>query len=234
MSCDLDRIFGKLAKNISAAEKKEFIFTADNVPSAPGQISTDRLILKKGHHGYEAYTSTRVDTLHFNAHKETYRQLGLCLLSALFHSKPKQIKLTLNHPKSQIKALIFDHKKIDPYVPGFEYEGGLKQYAYSVETPERHPINYSKGDWRLPGFRLVDDTEGSSKGKDDWWNSTVVWGCASAQGDMMFASLLLSISELEVKGKEFALESELGFGGVCSGSPEVTLWLPGGDGWDGD
>jgi len=233
MTCDLDTIFGKLGKSIVATEREEFVFTPDAVPTTPSEIKTDRLVIKRGHHDYDGYTIARVDALHFNAQKETYRVLGLCLLSALFHSANERIKIHLSHPKSDIKTLIFDHKTITAPVPGFEYATKLDRFAYSIKPPTRFPLAWWGDDHhRLPGLRLVNEAD-VIVNQDDWFNRNVVWGCASAEGDMLFVSLLLNISEASVSGNEFVLESDFGGHGVCPGSPEVTLWLPGGIGWNG-
>ena len=67
----------------------------------------------------------------------------------------------------------------------------------------------------------------------DWQSRDTLIGFGSAVGSIRFAELLLNASDSRNLVDEYNLEGPWGIQGVGRYSAEVTLFLPGSQGWDG-
>ncbi len=207
-------------------------FSARLLPLPPRDMVTDRLIIAKTTHNYDSHWQT--EALHVQAHKETYRQLGLLILAVVFHETPAQVHLTLTHPVSDIKHLIVEFEYLH------EARGGYitRPYAftYTPEMTERHPWYYRPWDSRpldLPTFFLT-NREGLITKPEEWGQRDTVHGFGSDNASVLFAELLLNASNPNNVVNEYQLEGEGGFRGVGPQSAEVALFFPGSLGWTDD
>ena len=112
MTCDLERLFGESARATPTAEEEYRVFTAGTLPTAPPELSTGGLYIKKGANEYPY--GYRTDLLHFHARKETYRLLGLLFLSVVFEPEPNSVNLELTHPASDIKRFQIENSFAPP------------------------------------------------------------------------------------------------------------------------
>jgi hypothetical protein len=204
-------------------------FEHGSLPAPPAHLTTARVRVAGGSHGYGALT---VDTVEIAAHRETYRALGLFILAALLTPGPNRFVLGLTHPASQVRRLVVDtmYRQLDS-------GGGLRTEAtgaaYFPARRRRLALEdpaVSAGE--LPHVFLTDVEEMVGR---DWPGDPVrdtVLGFASDHGAYAIAELLLDVSQAWNEEVEYSLEGPYGFGGVASTSAEIHLWLPGGLGWN--
>lgn len=232
MRDELEQLFGQLAQTIPASLDDTFLFSAQIFPDFPNTIEAPMLVVQKGLHYYGG--SFRADQLHFQAFKNTYRQLGLLILACLFQPELPDTQLKLTHPASEIKSLaIVNLQKNRPY-PG-EYRTLPYQFSYLPQEAQKHPW-YDRYDVlcnpsHLPCFLLTNNQDASVT-EEEWRQRDIVQGFGSDRGSVLLAELLLNISRNENTVDEYELEGEAGFRGVGPGSAEVRLWLPGSLGWN--
>ncbi len=85
--------------------------------------------------------------------------------------------------------------------------------------------------WLLPLFTLTDAANVAEPCDNDRDARDTVRCAGSDYGSVLFATLLLNLGRTAETTREMVVEGEYGYGGVGRGSAEITLWLPGGDGW---
>jgi len=232
--CDLARIFSRLEGGIPTAEDRNYLFSRQSSPRLGRQIVTDGLLITKGWHGYGR--DYRVDSLHIQSHKKTYRYLALLILTVVLSGR-RRICLKINHPKSDVRQLILESNWGNHAAssPGVQFRP--ERFSYWPRAVEKHPWprweSLGISVWNLPRFNLSNMKE-SSVTEEDWKNRDTVYGFGSDLAAVMFAELLLNIGRPQSQLNEVALEAEPGFRGVGPGSVEVSLHLPGGFGWFGD
>jgi hypothetical protein len=183
----------------------------------------------KGAHYYECW---RIDYVQCYAPKETYEQLGLLLFAAVLHNVTHHIVVHLGHPSSEICRFVLDPAALcrDPGGTGLELMAA--RFEYWPSLPDRHPwLDEPPAPEHLPCFSLTNEAGFTVTEEDRAARDTVVCD-GGTSGTVRFAELLLNISRDANDVTEFPLECEAGFRGVGPRSPEVRLWLPGGDGWD--
>lgn len=231
MVCDLERVFGGLTDVVptSSAGDETFVFSARTLPVPPVEMETDRLIVAKTTHNY--HPVWRVDALWMQAHRRTYRQLGLLILAVVFHERPAQVRVALTHPTADVKTLIIEFEYLH------EAHGGYivrpYAFAYTPADTERLPWYDRPWSWRppdLPVFTLT-NTEDLIIRPEDWERRDTVRGCGSDAASVLFAELLLNAGRPDNPMVEYQLEGEGGFRGVGEHSAEVQLFLPGSLGW---
>ena len=95
MTCDLERVFDALAQRVAtdASGNDHFVFSTSTLPTPPTRLVTDRLVITKGKHQYDSHY--RADHLRWEAHKSTYRYLGLLILSIIFHETVDHVEIDL-------------------------------------------------------------------------------------------------------------------------------------------
>ncbi len=230
--CDLKNIFGDLSESLPFDPRGEGLtFTSENLPVPPAQIETPNLYLTKSTHIY--HPSFRIDSIGFNAHKETYRHLGLLILSALFHPQIPKIFVKLNHAESDISNFVIEcyRSELDRLSGGYHKKPFAFQYYPALTS--KHPFDNCIEPQNLPCFALT-NLEDFVNSEDDWNNRDTVkifgsdkGGVCTDEGMVLFAELLLNIALPQNEQDEYALEGENGFRGVGINSAEVTLLLPG-------
>ncbi len=222
---DLEKIFRDLATQLpTIVDGDGYTFTSQNLIVPPSQVETQNLYIKKGSQIY--HPSYKVDSIGFNARKETYRYLGLLILSVIFHSKLSKVLVKINHPESEISNLIIEyaHLTLDNPYPGFHTKPFY--FKYYPELSWRHPFDKCIDPRHLPCFSLT-NMEDFHNSDDDWKNRDTVRIFGSDTGMVRFAELLLNAALPQNEADEYELEGEGGFRGVGINSAEVTLFLPG-------
>lgn len=230
--CDLEHFFGKLADEIptSTAGSDNFIFSCQTLPVPPAHLVTDRLVIRKQKHAYQSWF--RADALWFQAHKSTYRQLGLLILAVIFHPTPSTVHLELTHPASDIKnvRIEFEYRNLNEIYPGYStHPYALNYYPEEMEWHPWHNRHPNPAD--LPCFMLTNRHD-LVVTEEDWENRDTIIGFGNDEGSVRFAELLLNASCPQNSVNEYVLEGEAGFRGVGEHSAEVRLFLPGSLGWD--
>ena len=224
--CDLENVFGELAARLplSTDGSESFTFTSESLPVPPSQIETQKLYINKSTHTYN--DSYKFDLLYFNAHKEIYRNLGLLILSAIFHPQPPEILVKLNHSESEISNLIIEYKHFDSVNPYPGYHTKPVYFEYYPALSWKHPFDKCISPRDLPCFSLS-NMECFLNSNKDWKNRDTVRIFGSDTGMVLFAELLLNAALPQNEEDEYQLEGEGGFRGVGINSSEVTLLLPG-------
>lgn len=224
--CGLESIFGDLGGRLllSTGGNESFTFTSESLPLPPVQMETQNLYITKGSHIY--HPSFKVESVAFNARKETYRNLGLLVLAAVFHSQPSEIAVKLNHSESDISNLVIEYKHLDLAVPYAGYRTKPFYFEYYPELMRKHPFDKCIDPQHLPCFSLT-NTEDFQNSDDDWKNRDTVRIFGSDAGMVRLAELLLNAALPQNEQDEYALEGEAGFRGVGIKSAEATLLLPG-------
>ncbi|MGB8646561.1 MAG: hypothetical protein WCF84_15080, partial [Anaerolineae bacterium] len=108
MDCELEHYFGSLADQVPTVADgyDNFVFSTQTLLIPPSQLITDRMIIHKFKQGKDSVS--RVDALWFQAHKRTYRELALLILSVVFQPELSRVQVELIHPASDIKHLIVE------------------------------------------------------------------------------------------------------------------------------
>lgn len=222
--CDLETIYSDLASQLpSRTDGNESItLSSENLPLPPSEMTTINLYILKAERTYNDWF--KVDSLWFFAHKETYRQIGLLILSVIFH-RVSEIKVRLNHPHSEIKSLIVEYayRNLDDLTAGYHTQPFA--FEHYPQLPAKHPFDSCVSPIDLACFELSNSKDLNFT-DDDWKQRDTVKIFGSDVGMVSFAELLLNLSVPHNEQDEFELEGESGFRGVGIGSAEVKLFLP--------
>ena len=226
----MENIFSSLAERlpISTDGNESFTFTTENLPILPSTLETRNLYIKRSQHTYN--DSCRYDLLHFNAHKETYRFLGLLILSAVFHPQPSSILVKLNHPESDIKNLLIESLQLELANLPSGYHTKPFAFEYYPQISWKHPFDKCAGPENLPCFSLA-YTEGFALTDEEWNKRDTVKMFGRDTGIVLFAELLFNAALPQNEEDEYELEGEGGFRGVGINSAEVKMFLPGHTFW---
>lgn len=227
--CDLQTIYSYVASQLpSRTDGYESIaLLSKNLPLPPSKMTTDNLYILKTDHVYNDWF--KVDKLWFFAQKETYRYLGLLILSVVFH-RVSQVQVRLSHPHSEIKSLIVEYayRNINELTAGYHTQPFA--FEYYPQLPDKHPFDRCVLPKDLPCFELANSKKLNFT-DDDWKQRDTVKIFGSDAGLVLSAELLLNLSLLHNEQDEFELEGENGFRGVGIGSAEAQLFLPGNLAW---
>jgi hypothetical protein len=224
MDCDLRNHFGELLATVPAEDGDAIVFSAANLPKLPPNLSTPHLSITKGFHEYVGYTQTRVDMVRISATRETFRLLGLAAVAKVFHLEPREATIRLTSSQSQIRSIILDY---DPRHDRHSLIDGYYQWPEKYEYVPTEAVNYGRDytdipNWAKPQFNLTNAV--NVLGGDPDWQSRDVIRCAGSEyGNLLFARLLLNAGRSSEARQDFALETEVGYGGVGYGSAEIML-----------
>ncbi|MCG8351302.1 MAG: hypothetical protein MI924_26315 [Chloroflexales bacterium] len=229
MTCDLEVAFADLAGKLS--EDEEFLFSAQTLPNLREQMATNRLIIQQRIHQYN--DCFRADALWFQATKTTYRHVGLLILAGIFHQDSPTVHIALTHPASDVKRMVVEYNAQMRNEIYHGYTAQPHSFRYQFEEASKHPWKRELLDPRnLPCFWLT-QWQASVVTDADWHNRDTLIGFGSAVGSIRFAELLLNASDSRHLVDEYNLEGPWDIQGVGRYSAEVTLFLPGSQGWDG-
>jgi hypothetical protein len=229
-NCDLESIFSSLAKQLplNTDGNESFTFSFESLPVPPEEVETENLYIKKSQHTYNE--SCRYDSLHFNAHKETYRFLGLLILSAVFHPQPSNVLVKLNHPESDITNFLieFPHLELVNLSSGYYTKPFAFEYYPAISW--KHPFDKCVKPEHLPCFSLS-YMDAFPITDEEWSKRDTVKMFSNDVGMVSFAELLLNAALPQNEEDEYELEGEGGFRGVGISSAEIRIILPGHTFW---
>lgn len=232
MNCDLDRLFGPLARAIPTSPNESFVFSSETLPVPPAHMVTERLYIQKGGHAYESRFYT--DALWFFAHKRTYRELALLILAIVFHPEPIRVQLELTHPASEIKNIFieFDYQNTSAFVSS--YITRPYRFEYFPDKTDRHPwVGLPIDRFDLPSFWLTNKEDNIGR-QEEWNNRDTIIGFGNDRASVMLAQFLLDASRPQNKLNEYEFESDAGWRSLGRWSAEARLWLPGSAAWNPD
>jgi hypothetical protein len=225
----LETLYSDLAAQLPTQTDGNHSITlsADNLPLPPREMAIDSLYILKVIHVYNDWF--KVDQCQFFAHKETYRDLGLLILSAVFHGIA-EIKIKLNHPHTQLQYLTVNYAEqhIDRLTAGYHTQPWALEYY--PQLPAKHPFDSCTSPQNLPCFEIA-NSQSLYYTEEHWQQRDTLNIGGSDAGLVLFAELLLNLSLPHNEQDEFELESESGFRGVGIGSAEARLFLPGHLAW---
>lgn len=224
---ELSTLFATFAATIPEHEDSNFVFSSTNIPVPSRNIRTSSIVIRKGKHGYQAYSITISDVLHFHAHKQSYRLLALLLLAKVFHETPAEICLHLEHPDSQVQTLILGYTQLRPSELFIGFHTRPHQLLYWPNTVTGYTRMASLPENLLPQFSLTNEIDSRGFQQEEWEQRNIVRCTGSEYGNVAIAHLLLNLSRKAEKAAELHLESEHGNRSLGIGSAEVTFWLPG-------
>jgi hypothetical protein len=225
---NLKEVYGNIPTYTPKPESTECLFTADMLPEAPEEFSTDTLVIKRGFHVFDSVY--RADRVTFFGYPDTYRMLGLWALSVLFHPKPSSSVLRLQHRNSDIRSLICEYRhplSKGSLRPG--YNAIPHGVRFFVKPVEKHPWLYEDRNV-LPDFWLTNEKDFVLT-EEDWASRNAVRGFGSDRAIVRLAELWINLGSETNKTDEVDLECAAGFQGVGYTSAEASFILPGSVPW---
>ena len=152
MPCDLERIFGELSTRLPEAEESDDPLHLDEtvIPPTPPELTTDRVRIYRSQ--LQRLPGCRGDGLDVVAPRSAIRQLGLLLLSVLFHEQCDRSILHLTHPDSALKHVVTEYKHWSKSeVSGFRFRPWVFGYVPAGIGPtfETHEVGYGAPVLRL-------------------------------------------------------------------------------------
>jgi hypothetical protein len=227
MKCDLHYYFGALTKALPNDERQSFTCTSETFAELPNQLETDQLVIRKTHLNYEG---GRVDRLQFFASRLTYRELGLLILSVVFHPRGSRVHVMLANSFSHIKNLIIEYRGNTSRVSG--HQTVPWKFSFGLERIETHP--WTRQDnidlFGLPQFNVTNLKEFVVT-EEQWASRDTVIGFGNDDASVRLAALLLNIGSPGNETNEVVLEGEGGFRGVGLRSAEAAFYLSGSLAW---
>lgn len=239
LRCDLETVYGDLWASVHtpAAMQEGVVLTSVTLPPPPAKLSSDRIIVTRSTHEYNwSVGDVLEDRLILYADRPTLANLGLWILSMVFHAQPDRSVLRLRHEGSDIRdiACHYDHDGVAWGSGVVGYKTIPAELHYFFEKPERFPLSelrHSPND--LPRLFLTDQ-EGSASDKFNIPEAlTLLTGFGPERATVRFARLLLDIGGSSSTDPNFDidLETEIGSGGVSPGSVELAIVTPGTHRW---
>jgi hypothetical protein len=224
----LETLYSDLAAQLPTQTDGNHSITlsADNLPLPPREMAIDSLYILKLAHVYNDWF--KVDQCQFFAHKKTYRDLGLLILSAVFHGITA---IKLKHPHTHLQYLTVNyarHRNIDWLTAGYHTQPWALEYY--PQLPAKHPFDPFIPPRDLPCFEIA-NSQNLYYTEEHWQQRDTLNIGGSDAGLVLFAELLLNLSLPRNEQEEFQLEGEIGVRGVGIGSAEARLFLPGHLAW---
>jgi hypothetical protein len=223
--CELRMHLEKLDTLVSSSVSG-FRFEKNIFPQLPSVLATPAITTQKT---YKYINDChRIDVVHFQCSKKTYRYFGLAILATIFCPELKELHIDLRAPSSQITSL------------AIHYEGTTSRAVFDYRTQpisfDYHPSDVREHPWRerrspetgWPEFCLT------YSGVDPWkhWDErNTIEGFGGDDASVLLAALLLDLGRDENMQSFVKLESPLQYGGVSSFSPEIQLHLPNSETW---
>ncbi len=223
--CDLQTIYSGLAFQIptESGGYESITLSSENLPLPPDEMTSGNLYIVKTKTNYNNWFES--DLLWFYARKETYRNLGLLILSVVFHRQVSEIEVEITHPHSEIKRLIVEYAPPNINELPSGYHTQPLAFKYYAQLTAKHPFDRCVLPKDLPCFE-VSNSAGLSFTDEAWKQRDKVKIFGSDTGLVAFAEVLLNFSLPQDGLDEIQLEGESGFRGVGISSAEVSLFLP--------
>jgi hypothetical protein len=147
--CELNTLYGELAQRLYTPSALEdgFVLSRDVLPMPPDQLISPKFIVLKSTHGHVrsvAEVNERLVILY--ADRPTLVNLGLWVLSMVFHAKPEKSVLHLQNEASQVSTIVcyYDHdgKAWGESISG--YNTVPHHFNYYFEEPARFPFSSTR------------------------------------------------------------------------------------------
>jgi hypothetical protein len=218
MSCDLERIYSKLATQLPESSKHEGPFALDEsvIPAAPPEIWTDRLQVYAGY--YERLPGCRGDGLDIVAARPTIRQLGLLALALLFHEQCDRTIIHLTQSKSRMKHIVLEYRHLlKSQCSGFRVRPWVLGY---VPDETAHTFLTDLVGIEAPLLRLT-NISNSQRDEREWQSRDTLWGIGGTFATAEIAEFLLNAGRNNATLDHFTIPANHTFFAA-----EVNLWLP--------
>ena len=223
---DLQNCFRELVRQLFSSENRVFTFTAKSFSELPTALKTDQIVLRKGHVNHDSF---RAERLQFFASKSTYRELGLLILSVVFHPNGARVHVTLTHPSSNIRNLIVEYPGSTPRISG--HQTIPEKFEFYPQQIATHPWTGENPDvLGFPRFTLT-NLKRFVVTEEQWASRDTVIGFGNDDASIRLASLLLNFGSPESDTNEVVLEGEGGLRGVGVHSAEAAFYSPGSLAW---
>ena len=236
---DLAEVYGELLNKLPAHEDDEFIFSRENVPRPPSELSTSRLWFRRP--GFKFYNSYPVPAVDICIDKEGCSLLAVLILACVLHPDPESIDLHLVHHDMQLDLL---RLRVTDTWPDFR--STPESFSYIAESPVSknpkgmgseilHPPWTENGapPSELPMVEITTRDELGTSGKSHWpegCDTVVAFG--SRRASVRMAELLLNLALEDHIIDEVQFWGLFFYRSVAVGSAEFVIWLPGGFGFD--
>jgi hypothetical protein len=225
MKCDLNILYRELGEQLSTAmvNEENFSFSSGNLLVPHTEVLTYSMYTEKRFHEYES--GYRMDSLWFYADKNTYKHVGLLLLSVVFHKLSDPIYIKLINPKSDIKQVIVNspNSSVSEVIEGYYVQPNL--FVYRPQIIGKHPFERDIDPRNLVRFALSNTREFLST-EEEWKSRDTIYIYGNDTSFILLAELLLNASLPNNETEEYELEGEGGFRGVGKWSAEVKFLLP--------
>jgi len=230
LSDDLGAVFGDLAANLPrlTTHDAEFLFSAENLPVPPTDLSTDALWFRMP--GWHIYNTFPVPSVNLCIDKSGCRLLGLLILAVVLHPEPETVEAHLRHHPAQIELLRIKHQQKSWNA---DYKTVPESFSYWPGPSERHPWDSWTRHFERPLIEITTRDELGPVNTSDWLaGCDTVVGFGHDLAAVRMAELLLNASLDDNELLEYDLEGEVGgYPSVALGSAELQIWLPGGLGY---
>jgi hypothetical protein len=227
---DLRQAFGEIASAIPSDPTRDesFLFHAGVLPVPQGLLSTDRVVVCKEVHEYNSWY--RTDLLRMFVSPPTARELGVFILSCLFHGPTETVMLELKNPASEIRWIIVPSVNRSLDSPHLGLTVVPHVYRYFPESMRRYPWSHRQDVDDFPLLALSDRDE-SAATDEEWRARNSIFLRSSMKGAVLLAELFLNAGCAAPEDREYWLEGEAGNRGVAPTSAELCLALPGSFPW---
>jgi hypothetical protein len=204
-----------------APPRESVRFTRETVDEPPERLVSTGLVILSSVALYPAF---RIDHPIMLVNREECFRLGLLIASALVHQS-ERVCVELSHPKSQLR-----HVWVRPDADWVER--GVEQSVTGVVCHDQqfartpwYPLPGHLAPYDLPSLRITDSLGDSPMRDEDWLTRDTLIGFGRPVCCAQMACLLIAASRGDVE--EYNLYHEPKPAGVCPGSAELDLVLPG-------
>jgi len=216
MSCDLERIYGELAARLPEDNASEpFQLDESVIPPAPQELTTDQVRIFRGQ--LQRLPGCRGDYLDVVAPRSTIRQLGLLLLSVLFHEQCERSTLHLSQPESVVKHIVTEYKHWSKsQVSGFWLRPWVLGY---VPEDVNHAFRTDEVGLSAPLLRLTNLSD-CQHDENEWRNRDVLHWAGGRTASAEIAEFLLNAGRNGATWKSFTIPANGAFF-----TAEVKVWI---------
>lgn len=189
-------------------------FDAAFFQQSPSQYQTERVHVLKSHHHYGNYF--QAEMLSLSASRPLCTVLAMLALQAVFSAK--SVELSLTHADSGIQKIYFE-------VQDTNYPLEMKAVAWHYEL---EPFKDYLMQLREQQVKFSFCLSGEDFARQGHWleDRNQLYCMGTAQELTAWAGTLLNMAHADNHKDEVGFESDVGFGGVHTGSAELYLYLP--------
>lgn len=224
---DLAEVYGEVGSQLPrrADEDWEIVFSRENVPQPPPELSTSRFWFRRP--GLKFYDNYPVPVVDVCIDKEGCRLLALLILARVLYPYPEVVDVHLSHHDMQLDLL-----KLRVENPWPDYRSTPESLTYYTNpVTEKHPpwTKHGVPPSELPKVEISTRDELGPMGREGPWPA----GCDTVRGfgvdraSVRMAELLLNLALEDSVIDEVQFWSLFYYRSVAVGSAELVIWLPG-------